>query len=52
MTGRKAGRCQHVQVPEVFSMEESDQAVMDFRAGTEVWKFLPKPMEVWSGCRG
>ena len=42
MTGWKAGRCPHVQVSELFSIEESDQPGMDFLAATEVGKFLPK----------
>ena len=41
-TGRKAGRCRHVQISELFTVEECDQAVMDFLAATEVMKFLPK----------
>jgi len=38
----KAGRCRHVQVSELFNIEECDQAVMDFLAATEVGKFPPK----------
>jgi ribonuclease HI len=41
-TGWNAGRCRHVQVSELFSIEECDQAVMDFLAATEVGKFPPK----------
>jgi len=41
-TGWKAGRCRHVQISEPFTIEECDQAVMDFLAATEVGKFLPK----------
>jgi len=41
-TGWKAGRCQHVQISERFSIEECDQPVMDFLAATEVGKLLPK----------
>jgi hypothetical protein len=40
--GWKATRCRHVQVSELFSMEERDQAVVDFLAATEVGKFPPK----------
>jgi hypothetical protein len=40
--GWKAGRYRHVQVSELFSMEECDQAVVDFLAATEVGKFPPK----------
>jgi hypothetical protein len=40
--GWKAGRCRHVQVSELFSMEECDQAVVDFLAATEVGKFPPR----------
>jgi len=40
--GWKEGRCRHVQISELFSVEECDQAVMDFLAATEVRKFPPK----------
>jgi hypothetical protein len=38
-TGWKAGRCRHVQISELFSLETCDQAVLDFLAATEVGKF-------------
>jgi len=38
----KAGRCQHEQLSKLFSMEECDQAVIDFLAATDSGKFLPK----------
>ena len=38
-TGWKAGRCRHVQISELFSIEQCGQAVMDFLAATEVGKF-------------
>jgi hypothetical protein len=41
-TGWKAGRCRHVQISELLSVEECDQAVMDFQAATEVGKFPPR----------
>jgi len=41
-TGWNAGRCRHVQISEQFSIEECDQAVMDFLAATEVGKLPPK----------
>jgi hypothetical protein len=41
-TGWKAGRCRHVQISELFTIEECDQAVMDLLAATEVGKFRPK----------
>ena len=41
-TGWKAGRCRHVQASELFTIEECDQAVMDFLAASEVGKFPPK----------
>jgi hypothetical protein len=41
-TGWKAGRCRHVQISELFTIEVCDQAVMDFLAATEVEKFPPK----------
>jgi len=40
-TDCRAGRCRHVQISELFSIEECDQAVMDFLAATEVGKFPP-----------
>jgi len=39
VTGWKVGRCRHVQVSELFSVEECDQAVMDFLTATEAGKF-------------
>jgi len=42
VTGGKAGRCQHVQVSELVSMEECNEAVKDFLAPTEVGKFPAK----------
>jgi len=42
VTGWKAGRCQHVQASELFSMEQCDQAVMNFLATTDVGKFPAK----------
>jgi len=47
-TGWKACRFRHVQISELFSIEECDQAVMDFLVATEVTMFLPK---VKSGFR-
>jgi len=41
-TGWNAGRCRHVQISELFSVEECDQAVIDFLAATEVGKFPPR----------
>jgi len=41
-TGWKAGRCSDVQISELFSVEECDQAVMDFLEVTEVRKFPPR----------
>ena len=38
-TGWKAGRCQHVQISELFSIEICGKAVMDFLAATDVGKF-------------
>ena len=40
-TGWRAGRCRHVQISELFSIEECNQAVMDFLEATEVGKFPP-----------
>jgi len=44
-TGWRAGRCQHVQISELFSMEKCDKAVMDFLTATDIVKFLPRQME-------
>jgi len=41
-TGWKAGRCRHFQISELFSIEECEQAVMDFLGATEVGKFPPQ----------
>jgi len=41
-TGWKAARCRHLQISELLSVEECDQAVMDVLAATEVGKFPPK----------
>ena len=41
-TGSKAGRCRHVQISELFTIEECNQVVMDFVAATEVRKFPRK----------
>jgi len=41
-TGWKAGRCRHVQISELFTIAECDQAVIDFLAATEFGKFPPK----------
>ena len=41
-TGWKVVRCRHMQISEVFTIEECDQAVMDFLAPTEVGMFPPK----------
>ena len=42
MTGWKVDRCCHMQASGIFSGEECDQAVVDFRAFTGVEKFPPK----------
>jgi len=44
-TGWKAGRCRHVQISELFSMEICDQAVMDLLAATDGRKFPPRQLE-------
>jgi len=41
-TGWKVGRCRHVQISKLFTIEDCDQAVMDFLAAIEVGKFPPK----------
>jgi hypothetical protein len=41
-TGWKVGRCRPVQISQLFSIEECDQAVMDFMAATDVGNFPPK----------
>jgi len=40
--GGKAGRFRNVQISELFTIQECDQAVMDFLAATEVGRFPPK----------
>jgi len=42
MMGWKADRRRHAQDSELFSLEECDQAVMDFLVATEVGMFPPK----------
>jgi hypothetical protein len=44
-TGWRAGRCRHVQVSELLSMEKCDKAVMDFLIATDIGKFPPKHAE-------
>jgi hypothetical protein len=41
-TGWNAGKCRQVQISELFTIEECDQAVMDFMPATEVRKSPPK----------
>jgi len=41
-SGWKAGRCCHVQISELFTIQQCVQAVMDFLAATEVGKLPPK----------
>jgi len=41
-TGWKGGICRQVQISELFSVEECDQAVMDSVAATEDGKFPPR----------
>jgi len=43
--GWNAGRCRHVQMSELFSMEICQQGVMDFLAATDVGKFPPRLAE-------
>ena len=43
--GSKAGRCWHVQVSELLSMEKCDQVVMDFLVATDIRKFPPKRVD-------
>jgi len=41
----KAGRCRHVQIYQLFSIDGCDQAVMDFLVATDVRKFPSKLAE-------
>jgi hypothetical protein len=41
-TGWKGGRCRHVLISQLSSVEKCNQAVMDCLAATEVGKFPPK----------
>jgi len=45
VTEWRAGRCQHVQVSELLSMETCDMMVMDFLMATDIGKFPPKCAE-------
>jgi hypothetical protein len=40
--GWKVGRCRHVLVSELHSVEDVDPVVMNIRAATEVWMIPPK----------
>jgi hypothetical protein len=44
-TGWNVSRCRQVQISELFSLENCDQAVMDFLAATDVGKFPPELAE-------
>ena len=50
-TSWRVGRCRHVLISELLSIEECDQAVMDFLAATEVGNFHPGEVAVGSGLR-
>jgi hypothetical protein len=41
-TGWKASICRHMQISELFIIEEWDKAVMDFLVAPGVGKFPPK----------
>jgi len=41
-TSWKPGRCRHLQMSEPCSIEECDQAVMDFLVATDVGEFPTK----------
>jgi hypothetical protein len=41
MTSCKVGRCHHVQISELYSMEIRDQVVVDFPTAQEVGNFRP-----------
>jgi hypothetical protein len=41
-TGWRGGRCRHIQVTELLSMEKCDEAVMGFLIPTDTGKFLLK----------
>jgi len=41
--GWRFGRCQHVQVSDLLSMEMFDKAVVDFLAASDIRKFTSKP---------
>jgi len=43
--GWRAGRCRHVQSPELLSMVKCDKAVMDFLIATDIGKFAHKRVE-------
>jgi len=50
-TGWKAGRCRHVQISELFTTEECDQAVMDFWRPLRSGNFRQNEEVGWSGLR-
>jgi hypothetical protein len=51
-TSWKADRCRHLQLSELVSREEWDQAAVDFLAATEVGKSQPTGWEGWSRHTG
>jgi hypothetical protein len=44
-TGWKAGRCRLVQISELLSLDQCDQAVLDFLAAIEIGKSPPRQVE-------
>jgi len=50
--GWNAARCPYGQISDLFIMEDCVQAVIDILVNTEVSKFPPRWMAVWSGCNG
>jgi len=44
-TGWSAGRCRHLQVSELLSMEKCDKGVMAFLIATDIGKFPPQHVE-------
>ena len=47
-TGWRAGRCRHVQVSQLLSVQKCDKAVMDFLAATDIGRF---PLKLDGGGR-
>ena len=50
--GWNAGRCRHMQIAELVSVEACDQAVMDFLVATDIGTFPTQMKTRWRRRRG